>query len=321
MSGPMSAPTSAPMRRPTNAPRSHSASRRRRSRELRNLPVAILFVLPAALGFVVFLLWPTLRGIWLSFTDSTAFATGGFVGLANYERMIVDPVFWNAFRVTLLYVVLNIGVQTALAIVLAVLMHRLTRSMIVRGILLTPYLVSNVVAAMLFLMLLDYQLGFVNEVIASLGLDRVMFFGDQDLVIPTIALVNVWRHLGYTALLLFAGLQTIPDGLYEAGRMDGASELRMFRSITMPLMRPYLGLVLIVTMIGSFQVFDTVSVATSGGPANASNVIQFYIYEVAFSRGYDFGYASAMSVVLLVVLAAISIIQFRLTRAGSNDLA
>ncbi len=191
----------------------------------------------------------------------------------------------------------------------------------VRGIILTPYLVSNVVAAMLFLMLLDYQLGFVNELVESLGGDRIMFFGDQSLVIPTIALVNVWRHLGYTALLLFAGLQTIPENLYEAGRVDGASELRMFRSITMPLLRPYLGLVLIVTMIGSFQVFDTVSVATQGGPANASNVIQYYIYEVAFSRGYDFGYASAMSVALLVVLAAIAIVQFRLTRANQNDMA
>ncbi|MBN0038811.1 sugar ABC transporter permease [Cellulosimicrobium cellulans] len=294
---------------------------RRRSQELRNLPAALLFVLPAGIGFVVFFLWPALRGIWLSFTDSTAFNTGGFVRLENYQRMVADPVFWNAFKVTVWYVLLNIGLQTVLAVVVAVLMHRLTRSLVVRGIILTPYLVSNVVAAMLFLMLLDYQLGFVNELVESLGGDRVMFFGDQSLVIPTIALVNVWRHLGYTALLLFAGLQTIPENLYEAGRVDGASELRMFRSITMPLLRPYLGLVLIVTMIGSFQVFDTVSVATQGGPANASNVIQYYIYEVAFSRGYDFGYASAMSVALLVVLAAIAVVQFRLTRANQNDMA
>lgn len=297
------------------------SQRRRRSQDIRNLPAALLFVLPAGIGFVVFFLWPTLRGIWLSFTDSTAFRAGGFIGLENYQRMFTDPVFWNAFKVTLWYVALNIGLQTLLAVIVAVLMHRLTQSMLVRSIILTPYLVSNVVAAMLFLMLLDYQLGFINELIEGLGWDRVMFFGNQALVIPTIALVNVWRHLGYTALLLFAGLQTIPENLYEAGRVDGASELRMFRSITMPLLRPYLGLVLIVTMIGSFQVFDTVSVATQGGPANASNVIQYYIYEVAFSRGYDFGYASAMSVALLVVLAAISIIQFRLTRANQNDMA
>ncbi|WP_166848117.1 carbohydrate ABC transporter permease [Isoptericola sp. BMS4] len=312
----MSAVTDAPTT--TAAPRSSAG---RRSRNLGDLPAALVFILPATVGFVVFLLWPTLRGIWLSFTDTTAFQTGGFIGLENYRRLADDPVFWNAFGVTLWYVVLNIGIQTVLAVLVAVLMHRLTKSMVVRGIVLTPYLVSNVVAAMLFLMLLDYQLGFVNEVIEALGWDRVMFFGDQSLVIPTIALVNVWRHAGYTALLVFAGLQTIPENLYEAGRVDGASELRMFRSITMPLLRPYLGLVLIVTMIGSFQVFDTVSVATQGGPANASNVIQYYIYEVAFSRGYDFGYASAMSVALMVVLATISIVQFRLTRANQNDMA
>ncbi|WP_336726207.1 sugar ABC transporter permease [Cellulosimicrobium cellulans] len=302
-------------------PAAPARAARRRSQEVRNLPAALLFVLPAGIGFLVFFLWPTLRGIWLSFTDSTAFNTGGFVGLENYQRMIADPVFWNAFKVTIWYVLLNIGIQTVLAVVVAVLMHRLTQSMAIRGIILTPYLVSNVVAAMLFLMLLDYQLGFVNELVETLGGDRIMFFGDQSLVIPTIALVNVWRHLGYTALLLFAGLQTIPENLYEAGRVDGASELRMFRSITMPLLRPYLGLVLIVTMIGSFQVFDTVSVATQGGPANASNVIQYYIYQVAFSRGYDFGYASAMSVALLVVLAVIAVVQFRLTRANQNDMA
>ncbi|MGW6227315.1 carbohydrate ABC transporter permease [Cellulosimicrobium cellulans] len=302
-------------------PAAPARAARRRSQEVRNLPAALLFVLPAGIGFLVFFLWPTLRGIWLSFTDSTAFNSGGFVGLENYQRMIADPVFWNAFKVTIWYVLLNIGIQTVLAVVVAVLMHRLTQSMAIRGIILTPYLVSNVVAAMLFLMLLDYQLGFVNELVETLGGDRIMFFGNQSLVIPTIALVNVWRHLGYTALLLFAGLQTIPENLYEAGRVDGASELRMFRSITMPLLRPYLGLVLIVTMIGSFQVFDTVSVATQGGPANASNVIQYYIYQVAFSRGYDFGYASAMSVALLVVLAVIAVVQFRLTRANQNDMA
>ncbi|GAA1981809.1 sugar ABC transporter permease [Isoptericola halotolerans] len=305
----------------TGRARPSPGTRRRRLQGLGDLPAALVFILPATVGFVAFLLWPTLRGIWLSLTDSTAFQPGGFVGLANYERMVADPVFWNAFRVTIWYVVLNIGVQTVLAVLVAVLMHRLTRSMIVRGIILTPYLVSNVVAAMLFLMLLDYQLGFVNEVVEGLGWDRVMFFGDQSLVIPTIAMVNVWRHLGYTALLVFAGLQTIPANLYEAGRVDGASELRMFREITMPLLRPYLGLVLIVTMIGSFQVFDTVSVTTQGGPANASNVVQYYIYEVAFSRGYDFGYASAMSVALMVVLATISIVQFRATRANQNDMA
>lgn len=304
---------------PTSPARDRGRTRSgwRRS-EWRNLPTALLFIAPATFGFAVFLVWPAIRGIWLSFTDYSVFAPASFIGLDNYRRMVADPVFWSSFRVTIEYVVINIGVQTVVALLLAVLMQRLTRSMWVRGIILSPYLVSNVVTAMLWLLLLDYQLGIVNELLEKLGLDRLLFWGSPGLVIPTIALVNVWRHLGYTALLIFAGLQTINPQVYEAARVDGAGEWTSFWRITLPLLRPYLAMVLIVTSIGSFQVFDTVSVATQGGPANSSNVIQYYIYNVAFTR-YDFGYASAMSVALLLVLSAITFVQYRLSRAGQSD--
>lgn len=288
--------------------------------ERRNLPVALAFITPAAIGFIVFLVYPALRGIYLSFTNYSLFLPGEWVGLDNYVRMFNDPLFFKAMGATVLYVVINITVQTVLALALAVLMHRLTKSIVVRGIILTPYLISNVIAAMVWLLLLDYQLGFVNYLLEAIGLGRTVFFSSTTLVIPTIALVNVWRHLGYTALLLFAGLQTIPAQIYEAARVDGASEVRMFRSITLPLLRPYLAMVLIVTMIGSFQVFDTVAVATQGGPAQASHVIQYHIYNTAF-RDFDFGYASALSVALLVVLGAITFIQFRMSRASDSDLA
>lgn len=302
-------------RRDGAAPRVRRASRS----DLRTLPLAIAFVLPAAIGFGVFLVWPALRGIWLSFTDYSVFQPGSFVGLENYQRMISDPVFWSSMKITVYYVVVNIGVQTLFALLLAVLLNRLTQSLVIRGVVLTPYLVSNVVTAMLWLLLLDYQLGIVNELLDWIGIGRQSFWGNPALVVPTIALVNVWRHIGYTTLLIFAGLQTISPQVYEAAKVDGASEWTMFWRITLPLLRPYLAMVLIVTSIGSFQVFDTVSVATQGGPANASNVIQYYIYNVAFGR-YDFGYASAMSVALLLVLSVITVIQYRLARAGDSDV-
>ena len=138
-------------------------------------------------------------------------------------------------------------------------------------------------------------------------------------MIPTVALVNVWRHMGYTALLIFAGLQAIPEQLYEAARTEGAGEIQMFRRITLPLLRPILALVLIMTVIGSFQVFDTVSVTTQGGPADASRVLQMYIYQNAFAE-YEFGYASALSVALLLILMVITFAQYWLTRAGQSDL-
>ncbi|MDT0612137.1 carbohydrate ABC transporter permease [Streptomyces lancefieldiae] len=281
--------------------------------------LAALFIAPALLGFLVFLLWPTVRGVYLSFTRFNLLTPPQWVGLDNYDRMVHDPLFWDSLKVTVEYVVINIAVQTVAALTIAVLLQRLTRSATLRGIVLTPYLMSNVVAGIVWLWILDTQLGIGNQVIGALGFDHIPFLNDKTWSIPTIALINVWRHAGYTALLLFAGLQAIPDDMYEAGRIDGAGEWRMFWRITMPLLRPVLAVVLIITVIGSFQVFDTVAVTTAGGPANATNVLQFYIYGSAFGR-FQFGYASAMSVALLVVLSLITFVQYRITRAGRTDL-
>jgi multiple sugar transport system permease protein len=291
-----------------------------RPRSRRETWTALGFIAPALLGFVVFYFWPTLRGFWYSLTDYSFFADTSFVGLDNYRRLLTDETFGNALLVTVEYVVLNITAQTVVALGLAVLLHRLTQSVVIRGLVLLPYLVANVVVALLWFWMLDAQIGIANQLLSAVGIDAVSFFGDATWAIPTIAAVNTWRHLGYTALLIFAGLQMIPGNLYEAARVDGASEWQMFRRITVPLLRPVLALVLVISVIGSFQVFDTVAVTTSGGPADASRVIQYYIYETAFQH-MDYGYASALSVVLLVILAVVAFVQLRLTRANESDLS
>ncbi|MDF2665666.1 MAG: ABC-type sugar transport system, permease component [Microbacterium sp.] len=282
--------------------------------------IALFFIAPAALGFIAFYLVPSLRGIWFSFTDQNLIGSGTFIGFDNYTRMFGDPLFWNALWVTLEYVIINIGVQTVLAVGIAVLMHRLTRSAVVRGIILLPYLVANVVVALVWFWMMDYSTGIINVFLDFVGGDRMAFFGNENLAIPTIALINVWRYVGYTALLVFAGLQTIPTQLYEAAALDGASEVRMFRSITLPLLRPVLALVLVITVVGSFQIFDTVAVTTEGGPINSTRVIYYYIYQQAFER-FDLGYASAMSVFLLIVLAVVAYFQLKIMRSNSSDLA
>lgn len=282
--------------------------------------VAYAFVGPALLGFVVFHLWPAVRGFWYSLTDFDVFNPATFIGLDNYARMVEDELFWNALKVTALYVVINIGVQTVVSLLIAVLMHRLTKSTVVRGILLAPYLIANVIIALVWFWMLDYQIGIVNQMLGWIGIDPVAFFGDTAWAIPTIALINVWRHMGYTALLIFAGLQTIPKDVYEAAAVDGSSEWKTFWRITLPLLRPVMAMVLVVTVIGSFQIFDTVSVTTQGGPVNATRVIYFYIYDLAFGR-YDFGYASALSVALFLILAGVAALQLKLTRAKESDLS
>ncbi|GAA1484207.1 carbohydrate ABC transporter permease [Brachybacterium fresconis] len=294
-----------------------SAPRRRRRKD--DTKLALLFIAPASVGLLVFLVWPLLTGIYYSFTEYTTLTPPEWVGLANYQQMLSDPIFWTSLKVTILYVVINIGVQTVVALVIAVLMQRLTQSTLLRSLVLAPYLVSNVVAAIVFLWILDTQLGIFNIFLQWIGFDPVAFWANETWVIPTVALVNVWRHMGYTALLLFAGLQSIPSHLYEAARTEGAGEITQFRRITLPLLRPILALVLIMTIIGSFQVFDTVSVTTQGGPADASRVLQMYIYQNAFAE-YEFGYASALSVALLVILMIVTFAQYWMSRAGQSDL-
>ena len=313
----MSAPSSIPTA--SSAPPAPSVPGRRVRRRRDDTRLALLFILPATVGLVAFYFWPLVRGIWLSFTSWDLLSPAEFVGLENYRTMVADPVFWNAVRVTLLYVVINIGLQTVLALLIAVLMQRLSRSVLLRSLVLAPYLVSNVVAALVFLWILDFQLGIGNQLLAWIGLDRIGFFTSETWAIPTIAVVNVWRHMGYTALLIFAGLQAISPTTYEAARVDGASETRMFFGITLPLLRPILGLVLIISVIGSFQVFDTVAVTTNGGPVDASRVLQLYIYDKAFAQ-FDFGYASALSVAMLLILVVVTFFQYRVTRAGQTDL-
>ena len=303
------------------APLGRKASVRRRSPSGRSdLPAAVVFLIPATIGFVVFYLVPAVRGAWFSLTDYSVLAPPQFVGLENYRRLVEDPLFWNAMGVTGYYVVINVVVQMVVALGLAMLLQRMTRSILIRGLALLPYFVANVVVALVWFFMLDYQMGIVNVLLGTVGIDAQAFLGDPALALPTIALINVWRHMGYTALLIFAGLQMISPQVYEAAALDGASVLRQLRSITLPLLRPVLALVLVITVTGSFQIFDTVAVTTNGGPVNATRVIYLYIYDLAFAQ-LDFGYASALSVVLFAVLLVVALVQLKLLRAGESDNA
>lgn len=288
-------------------------------RGIGDLKVALFFIAPAMVGLILFYLIPTIRGIYLSFTEYSILGDPEWIGTRNYERIAKDPLFWNALGVTAEYVVINIVLQTALALGLAILMHRVAKSTLIRGALLMPYLMANVIAALLWFWMLDYQIGIINQIIEWTGLPRVAFFGSEQWAIPTQALINTWRHMGYTALLIFAGLQAIPNSVYEAASIDGSKAMNTFWRITLPLLRPVLVLVLVVTVIGSFQVFDTVAVTTAGGPVNATRVLQFYIYQRAFSE-QDFGYGSALAVILFLLLAIVAFIQMKFLRGNQTDL-
>jgi multiple sugar transport system permease protein len=280
---------------------------------------ALLFVLPSLIGFTLFLAVPAVRGLLISFTDWNLLTPARPVGLANYSRLLQDPEFYQSLRVTVYYVLLNIPLQTVLAIGIAVMMDRLTRSILVRGIIVVPWLLPNVVVGLLWLWMLDPTLGVVNQALLAVGIPRQPFLGSVDLAMPAIAGINIWRHVGYTALLVFAGLQTIPKPVYEAAAIDGADEIRTFFNITLPLLRPVLVFVLVTSVIGSFQIFDTIAITTRGGPVDATRVIYWYIYEYAFNR-FNMGYATTISVALFAILIVITVLQMRYFRADSSDV-
>lgn len=280
--------------------------------------LAWIFVLPSILGFLVFAAYPTVRGMYLSFTDYRVLSPAEWVGFDNYVKLAHDAQFWGSVVTTLYFVVLTVVLTMAVSLATAVVLHRLTASTVLRSIVILPFLISNVVAAVVWSWMLDAQFGIVNLFLERIGIDAVAFLSDRHWVIPALALITVWKTAGYTTILIFAGLQTIPVQVYEAGKLDGAGELQMFRRITLPLLRPIMAMVLVLTVIGAFQVFDIVAVSTKGGPANASLVLQMLIYDKAFGQ-FDFGYASAMSMALFAMLLVISFLQMRLLRADESD--
>ena len=314
---------------PPTAPNPSRAGRRRPGKrpkpELSRAPahrrdwrLALPLILPAAAGFVLFAAYPLVRGVYLSFTSFHVLTPAKWTGLANLRQLIHDDTFWASLRVTVYFVALSVIFGVLLSLVTAVVLHRLTRSTVIRGLIILPFLISGVVAAVVWSWMLDTQLGIVNNVLEKLTGHTVMFLGSTTWAIPSVALISVWKSMGYNAILLFAGLQMIPGDVYEAARIDGAGEVAIFRRITVPLLRPVLVMVVILSVIGSFQVFDLVQVTTQGGPANASLVLQMYIYNKAFTQ-FDFGYASTMSLALFVMLIAITFLQLRLARANESD--
>lgn len=293
-----------------------------------DLFVGFAFILPSLVGFGVFFLYPAIGSLQISFHEWNLLRDPKFVGLENFRDLVDDRRFWRSLSVTASYVLWNIPIQTVLALFIAVLLDRTSNwlTAAVRGLMVLPWLLPPVVVGLLWLWMLDPLLGIVNVLLGVLGFDRQPFLGSPTQVIPTIAGINIWQYTGYTAVLFFAGLKTIPRELYHAASIDGATVWQQFWRITLPLLSPVTVFVLVTSIIGSFQVFDTVAITTGagptgGGPAGASSVILYYIYDKIFNRSFDMGLAAAASVALFLILVTVTIVQLRFARAGRSDLA
>lgn len=280
---------------------------------------AMVLLAPATIGFGLFWILPSIRGIWYSMTDFNLLSEPTFIGMDNFRELASDSTAHQALLVTLQFVVFSVVLGTLLALVTAALMQRLRLKTWVRSILLLPWLVPNVAIALIWAWLLDGNLGFLNQVMRNIGLPGVSFFNDAH-AMPIIITIGIWSGLGYTALLFFAGMTQVPVEMYEAGAIDGASETRMFFNITLPLIRPVIALVVVMSAIGSFQVFDLVMIGYGGNPIPAVRTIFFYIYQQSFEF-LRMGYGSAIALVLAIILGVMTAIQMRVMRANRSDLS
>lgn len=271
---------------------------------------ALLYLAPSLVGVVCFLAIPVVLVFGLSFVKWNLLTPPSFAGLSNYVNVFRQDGAGHSLLITAYYVLLNIPLQTALALGLAVLLNRkLPGTGFVRVLCVLPYLATPVAMAVVWNWIFDPTTGVVNTVLSTVGITGPAWLASSVWAMPVVAFANIWQYAGYNMLFFLAGLQAIPATLYESTAVDGASKVQQFVRITLPLLRPTMLFVLVTGLIGSFQVFDTVYVMTNGGPGNSTEVMNSLIYKSAFV-GFRIGDAAAMSVVLFVVILAVTIGQF-----------
>lgn len=285
--------------------------RRLRRPSAREAGTALLFILPCLALFVVFRFGPAIAGVVLGFTDYTIGGDTGWVGLENFRRLVDDPTFWSAVRVTVVFTLLAVPLSMLASLAMALLTRRAFRgAKIFRSIFFLPVVTSLVLAGVVFTWVFSDG-GPWSSLMGGLGLPSGSWLADSVLVIPALVFVSVWSRFGYGMLILLARLQEIPAELEEAALTDGASAWQRFRYVTLPQLRPALFFVAIIETTFSFQVFDTVYVMTGGGPVRASYTLVYQLYDQGF-RYFDLGYASAIGVALFVMTVVVALIQ-RLT--------
>jgi multiple sugar transport system permease protein len=289
--------------------------------ERQQAKAAARFLAPA-LGLIgLFFFLPVLAGLLLSLTDFDIYAIGSldtarFVGLGNYADLLDNPLFWTALRNTLYYVLVGGPLSVAISLAAAVLLNspRLRFRSFFRTVYFAPVVTTLVAVAIVWRYLYHPRYGLLNHVLGWIGVDPIDWLGDPRWAMPAIILLAIWKTFGYNMLIFLAGLQTIPEELYEAAAIDGAGPWRRFFHITFPSLGPVFLFVAVTTMIGYFQLFAEPYVMTQGGPLRSTTSLVLLMYEEGF-RWWRMGVASSIAFVLFLLTLAGTLIQLRLRRA------
>lgn len=281
------------------------------------------FILPSLLGFLIFTFIPVVISLCLSFT-SWNFMEGiegiKYNGLANYIRLFSDEWFLNSYKNNIIFTAVTVPVLIALGLVMATIINKyIYGGGVVRTMIFIPYIASVVAVCTVWMVLLQPSYGPVNEFFRSIGIANPPgWLADFKWSLPSIMIIYVWQQVGYYSIVFLAGLKGLPEDVYEAAKVDGASSIRQFFSLTVPLISPTTFFLTIMGIIGSFKVFDQISVLTQGGPGSSSSVMAYYVYRTAFDY-FEMGYANTLAWALFVLVFIVTLVQWKMQAKFSNE--
>jgi len=269
-----------------------------------------LFIMPWLVGLVLFVVGPIIASFYLSLTDYEVIRPPTFVGLRNFDQLVNDRLFWQALKVSSIYVFASVPMGLALSFAVALLMNQKVRLVSLwRTVYYIPTLVPVIASTMLWLWIFNPEFGLLNMMLALVGIDGPLWLGHTRWALPSLILMSLWT-VGAPMLIYLAGLQGIPTDLYEAAEIDGAGVWVKFRNVTIPMMTPVIFFNLVINMIASFQIFVQPFIMTEGGPRYATLFYVLYLYQNAF-QFFRMGYASALAWVLFAVILVLTIVVFR----------
>lgn len=273
----------------------------------------LLFVAPFLLLYLLILIYPLFKGLWLSLHNVDLFGDGRFVGLGNYARLAADPIFGQSLVNTFLVTLMIVPPLTVIALALALALNRATRgAALFRGVFFSSAVLSVTIVTLIWRFVLAPDAGLLGELWTAFGWQPLPFLSDEDLVLPALAITTIWWSLGFPMLLFLAGLQQIPEDMYEAAALDRASKWTTFWRVTLPSLRRTTILVIMLQTAAQLQLFGQSQLLTAGGPSGASRTAVLFLFEAAFGR-WELGYASAAAEVLFVLILLVTLTQYWLT--------
>lgn len=276
--------------------------------------IAATFLAPYLCIFFLFRLGPSLAGFWISLTDWNIVGTPAFVGFKNFAKLFGAKYFYTALSNTFLFVLICVPLLVAFSLSLATLFNQKLKGIgVARAITIIPYVLIPAVVGCIWNWMYSYQFGVLNYYLQKIGLPAVGWLIDANAALPSVAVVIIWSYTGYDMILYLAGLQGIPNSLYEAAKIDGANKRQCFTKITLPLLKPVTSLVVTLTTINTVQVFDQIYVMTNGGPGTSTLTLVQYLYTSAF-KDYKMGYASAIGTVIVLILIVVMALSKLLLR-------